>query len=146
MNRKIFVDAEGHVFLKRENKHGRLHIATLKGDVLIVTKKPGHLYYSTNSYGFNLEMVTALPFNTLRVIELPSGAIFETTKGYLLHRGIKYEHESYELQIFLPLKEFGLQKAIQFEEAQARKQKVRSITMYEGLAMMGIKVPPRRQS
>jgi hypothetical protein len=135
MNKCVFVKTDGGVFLRREEHKQPWHIATLKGDVLIVPKKPGHLYFSTNSYGFNLEMVTNLSFGILRVI-LSSGEILETTKTFLLQKGVEKEHESYEPQIFLPVKEFGLEKAREFEEDLKRKQRCRSITIYEALEIL----------
>ena len=74
-----------------------------------------HLHRKTNSLGLNLELLQRYPFRWI-VIEY-EGEELITTKIFLLHRGkiFTFGKAGFEKQIFLPLGEWGEERAKVFE-------------------------------
>jgi hypothetical protein len=110
-------------------------------DVLVIKKKSSLIFKSTNSIGFNLEMVERMPFKRIRV-ELDSGEVLTTTKYYLLNKGVRMQFEPYEKQLALEIKAFGLQNALDFERGNEFKKRIITHDLYSGLGIER----PRRQS
>jgi len=87
------------------------------------SRKEGlHLFRKTNSLGLNYELLTNknIPFKWIVVKYTKSDGSFSnlvTSRDYFLHYGkcFKFDSKGFELQCFLPIEEFGIHKAREFE-------------------------------
>lgn len=98
-------------------------IETTGEGTFITSRRAKHLFRKTKSLGFNYSLLTdsrfKFKFITIQYQD-ESGAkrILETTRKYFLFKGkcFQFCKKGFELQTFLPLSEFGLNKALQFEK------------------------------
>lgn len=91
------------------------------GDGTFITKrKAEHLFIKTNSLGINHSLLSdeSIPFKWI-VIDYEGHKLI-TSRLYMLTHGkcFKFGAQGFELQCFLPLSEFGLNKAREFEARQ----------------------------
>ena len=95
------------------------------GDGTFLTnRKPEHIFHKYGgehgSLGINHSLLTdeTIPFKWL-VIDFP-GKKFVTSRLYMLTHGkcFKFGSQGFELQCFLPVDQFGLNKAREFEARQ----------------------------
>jgi hypothetical protein len=97
------------------------HIATLDKSgqgTLLINRKEKHLHRKTNSLGINHQLLTdeSIPF--MWIVINYAGHKLVTSRLYFLTHGSCYKFGDWDLQCFLPLSEFGLKKAKEFEERQ----------------------------
>ncbi|MCB0747212.1 MAG: hypothetical protein KDC90_07070 [Ignavibacteriae bacterium] len=82
----------------------------------ITTRKIKHLFRKTNSLGLNAKLLTSdtIYFEWIRIEY--EGRIYETSREYFMAKGhyFCFQNKGFEAQYFLPLNEFGLDKAIEF--------------------------------
>lgn len=76
-----------------------------------------HKFRNLNSIGFNYELIEQGQFRFIKVLS-DDGNIYETTRLYILAHGKvqTFFKQSFEKQIFLPISEFGLEKALAYEK------------------------------
>ena len=89
------------------------------GDGTFLTnRKPQHLFNKTNSLGINHYLLTdeSIPFRWI-VIDY-DGRKLVTSRLYILTHGKCFKFNSFDLQTFLSLPEFGLNRAREFEARQ----------------------------
>ncbi len=91
------------------------------GDGTFITnRRPKHLFKKTNSVGINHKLLIdeSIPFRWI-VIDY-DGQKLVTSRLYMLTHGkcFKFGSQGYELQCFLPLPEFGLNRAREFDTRQ----------------------------
>ncbi len=91
------------------------------GDGTYLTqRKPQHLFKKLNAIGINHSLLIdeSIPFKWI-VIDI-DGHKLVTSRLYMLTHGkcYKFGNQGFELQCFLPLEEFGLSKARNFEARQ----------------------------
>jgi hypothetical protein len=87
------------------------------GDGTFLSKrKEKHLHRKTNSLGVNLELLQRFDFKYV-CIEYCGRRLF-TTKLFLLHHGkvFTFDKAGFEAQVFLPLDDWGREKALEFEK------------------------------
>ncbi len=91
------------------------------GDGTFITKrKPEHLFIKTNSLGINHRFLTDESIHFHWIVIDYDGQKLVTSRLYMLTHGkcFKFGNQGFELQCFLPLSEFGLNKAREFEARQ----------------------------
>ena len=97
---------------------GKVDIAS--EGTLLTNRKEKHIFRKTNSLGINHSLLVdeSIPFNWI-VIDF-EGRKLVTTRLYFLSFGkcFRFGNKGFELQCFLPLELFGLQKAREFEASQ----------------------------
>ncbi len=76
-----------------------------------------HLYRKSNSLGMNLELLERFPVHWVVIIYC--GEKLVTSKDYLLHFGRihSFEKTGFEKQVFLPLDQWGVEKAMKYEQS-----------------------------
>jgi hypothetical protein len=97
---------------------GDKYIGKILGDTYIKKiKSELHKFRNLNSIGFNYELIEQGKFKFVRVLS-DDGSIYQTTRLYILTQGKvqTFFKQSYEKQIFLPISEFGLVKALAYEK------------------------------
>lgn len=97
---------------------GDKYIGKISGDTYTKKIKPSlHKFNKTNSIGFNYELIEQGQFRFIKVLS-DDGNIYETTRNYVLHFGKvqTFFKSGNEKQIFLPISEFGLDKALNYEK------------------------------
>ncbi len=97
------------------------------GDTLHLQRNPAkHLHYKSESYGFNHELLRDGNF-TWVFVHLPFNGLLVTTRNHILEKGsfLHFKHKGFEKQIFLPLTEFGIDKARETEK-QLKEQEARN--------------------
>ncbi len=119
---ELSITKEGRIFLRLPGKSYKAErcIGRMEGDTLVVERDPErHLFRSSNSYGFNFELIRRGKFKILCVL-LPFGERMYTTKDFLLAHGkfLNFQRNQLEKQIFLRLEDFGLEKALAWEREQ----------------------------
>jgi len=101
---------------------GDRYIGKIKGDTYTKRVKPeAHKFNKNNSIGFNFELIDKGNF---RFVKVEFGEqLLHTTRLYILHTGITqtFYKQNFEKQIFLPLDEFGLKKALVFEASKDKQ-------------------------
>lgn len=88
------------------------------GDGTFTTqRKPQHLFRKLNALGINQELLTSSDIFFKWILIDYEGKKRVTTRKYFLAKGkaLKFSAQNFELQIFLPLSEFGIEKARLFE-------------------------------
>lgn len=94
------------------------YIGKISGDTYFKKVKPEHhKFKKLNSIGFNYELIKSGKFYYVKV-EFGKD-ILQTTRLFILHFGKvqTFYKQSFEKQIFLPIEEFGLTKALEFESS-----------------------------
>ena len=98
---------------------GDRYIGNIEGDTYSKRVKPKtHKFNKNNSIGFNFELIDKGNF---RFVKVEFGEqLLHTTRLYILHNGKvqTFYKQSFEKQIFLPLDEFGLKKALEYEASK----------------------------
>lgn len=95
------------------------YIGKILGDTYTKRVKPEtHKFNKNNSVGFNFELIDKGNFKFV-IIEFGEQLLY-TTRLYILHTGKTqtFYKQNFEKQLFLPLDEFGLKKALEFEGSQ----------------------------
>lgn len=89
----------------------------------LTNRKPKHFFRRTNSLGLNHSLLTdeSIQFKWVRI--LYDGHSLITSRLYFLTHGrcFKFGNAGFELQCFLPLAEFGINKARAFEAEQTEQ-------------------------
>ena len=88
------------------------------GDTFHCQRNPAkHLHYKSESYGFNYELLRDGMFVWV-FVHLPFNELLVTSRSHILQRGsfLHFKNEGFERQIFLPLTEFGIDKARETEK------------------------------
>ena len=88
------------------------------GDTFHCQRNPTkHLHYKSHSYGFNFELLRDGNFVWV-IIHLPFNEVLVTSRNHILEKGsfLHFKNEGFERQIFLPLIEFGIDKARETEK------------------------------
>lgn len=123
----LTIQSRGQIFLRLPGKSykSQRRIGWLAGDTLFVERDPRtHLFRAGGgSYGFCFELVSRTAYKIL-CVNLPFSQRLVTTKNYLLAHGsfLNFQRKRLEKQIFLKVSEFGLEKALRWEEEQATVQ------------------------
>ena len=89
---------------------GKLHHETFS-----CTRRQQHLHRRSNSLGLNYSLRTNPGISFKWVVVDFSGKMLVTSRRFWLARGHVYRFSGFELQSFLPLCEFGIEKARAFE-------------------------------
>lgn len=89
----------------------------------LTNRKQKHVFRKLNALGINSELLhdSNIPFKYIRISFTDESGIkknLETTREYFLRKGTTFQFglKGFELQIFLPICEFGINKAIQLEK------------------------------
>ncbi len=88
------------------------------GDAFHCQRNPAkHLHYKSESYGFNYELLRDGIFVWV-VVHLPFNELLVTSRNHILEKGsfLHFASQGFERQIFLPLTEFGIDKARETEK------------------------------
>jgi hypothetical protein len=101
------------VLLSGRRVIGRLDRAA--GGIFYAKRTKDHLHRLSNSLGVNYELLTRFAFRWI-FIDF-DGLRLITTKNYLLRHGkvLNFSKSGFEIQIFLPIEQFGREKALEFE-------------------------------
>ena len=94
------------------------------GDTFHCQRNPAkHLHYKSESYGFNYELLRDGMFVWV-FVHLPFNELLVTSRNYILQRGsfLHFKNEGFERQIFLPLTEFGIDKARETEKVLKERE------------------------
>ena len=85
------------------------------GGIFTTSRTQAHVHRLTNSLGLNYELLHSHTFRWIH-IDL-EGQKLITTREYFGKKGrvLNFAKQGYELQIFLPLDQFGREKALEFE-------------------------------
>jgi len=77
-----------------------------------------HLFRKTNSLGLNHQLLTSNEIKFKWIIMDFEEQMLVTTRQYFLAKGnvLIFGQQGFELQVFLPLSEFGKEKALAFEQ------------------------------
>ena len=97
------------------------------GDSFHSQRNPAkHLHYKSDSYGFNYELLRDGNFVWV-IIHLPFNKLLVTSRNHILEKGsfLHFANKGFEKQIFLPLTEFGIDKARETEK-RLKERDVRS--------------------
>ncbi|MBK7105809.1 MAG: hypothetical protein IPH62_11050 [Ignavibacteriae bacterium] len=90
----------------------------------ITTRKKTHLFRRTNSIGLNANLLTSkdIQFEWIRIDF--EGKILETSREYFLKKGklFSFKNKGFEQQAFLPIDEFGRQKASELKNERCIQQ------------------------
>jgi hypothetical protein len=91
-----------------------------------------HLHRKTQSYGFNYHFFTDSSFR-LVVVHFPSGHNLTTTRLHVLRHGrlLHFKEQGFEKQIFLPVSEFGIEKALETEAEENEMKNFRTKNQLE---------------
>ena len=112
----LTVSQEGRVFLTLPNKKYKAHrcLGQISGNEFHCERNPErHLFQQFGgSYGFNFELMRDGTFK-LVIVQLPFSGQLITTRLHILEKGmfLNFKSNQLERQIFLPVSEFGLEKA-----------------------------------
>lgn len=96
-----------------------VYIGKIAGDTYIKKIKTElHTFNKLKAIGFNFQLLDEGRFKFVRVLT-DDGNIYETTRLYILAKGRvqTFFKQSFERQIFLPIDEFGLQQALEYERS-----------------------------
>ena len=84
----------------------------------ITQRKSEHIFKKLNAFCIGYELVhqSIIPYNKIVVIH--DNQKFLTTRNYLIHNGIivLFINKGYELQLALPIKQFNLKTALEWEK------------------------------
>jgi hypothetical protein len=81
----------------------------------LANRKAKHLHRITNSLGLNAELINSSEFNFRTIVINYEGKKLITTRLYFLTHSKIFSFKGFEKQYFLPLDEFGIQKAEEYE-------------------------------
>ena len=120
----------GKIFqtLPGKNYKPRRLIGELRSDELHVDRDPEkHFMRAVQGYGFSYDLIKRTDFKIL-VVHLPYDTLY-TTKKYLLKHGrfLNFQKNKLEKQIFLPVCEFGLERARQWEHEHNELMKAKEL-------------------
>lgn len=125
MNERLEFKSNGRIYLCRNGKQPQLIGIFVRG-ILTIKKNASDIFRNTNSVGLNAEMIDRAPFRILCVM-LSSGEQLLTTKSYLLQKATHEKYEHFEEQLFMRIKDFGIEHALSWE----RKQRIRDISIFD---------------
>lgn len=92
---------------------GKLDLA---GDgTFITTKKEKHLFKKLGALGLNYQLLTDTLIDFEDIIIYYNDEALKTKRNYFLEKGVVMKFGGFELQCFLPLAEFGMNKAEQLK-------------------------------
>ena len=94
------------------------------GDTFHCQRNPAkHLHYKSESYGFNYELLRDGNFVWVYV-HLRFNELLVTSRNHILEKGsfLHFANKGFERQIFLPLTEFGIDKARETEKQLKERQ------------------------
>jgi hypothetical protein len=113
---QISVSPIGKIFLTLPGKSYKAHrcLGQIIGNEFHCERNPErHLFQQFGgSYGFNFELMRDGTFKFV-IVQLPFGGQLITTRLHILENGrfLNFKRNQLERQIFLPVIEFGLEKA-----------------------------------
>lgn len=95
-------------------------VDTAGDGTFLTARKPKHLFKKTNSLGINYSLLTDETISFRWIVIDYEGHKLVTSRLYMLTHGkcFKFGSQGFELQCFLPVDEFGLNKAREFEARQ----------------------------
>ena len=124
----LTVTRTGVIRLLLKDKHykSRRAIGWLSdnGDTFHTKRNPEqHFFYKLRAYGINYDLLNEGRFTWI-VIELPLGKRLVTSRRLFLAKGIllNFQQNKLERQLFLPVSEFGIDKAREFEDEYQQKK------------------------
>ena len=100
-----------------ERKIGFLDLSQPEG-IFLTYRTRAHLFRKTNSLGLNYQLLTSDIIKFKWIVIDFEGEKLVTTRKYFLAKGkaLKFGQQGFELQVFLPLSEFGQEKALAIEQ------------------------------
>ncbi len=108
------------------------YIGTLdtSGEGKFITERKGkHLFLKTNSLGLNEELLNSPNIHFKYITIDYEGQILTTTRMYFLTHSKPFTFNGFEKQFFLPIAEFGLSKAKEYENSIHEQ-----LSLFEGVA------------
>lgn len=115
----LWVTPSGEIRLQLPNQKPRnIGWFSDSGDTFHCQRNPAkHLHYKSQSYGFNFELLRDGNFFWV-IIHLPFNELLVTSRVHILEKGsfLHFADKGFERQIFLPLTEFGIDKARETEK------------------------------
>ena len=84
---------------------------------LLIERNEKHLFRKTNSLGINKELLTSSDIKFRYILIDYAGRKLSTTRMYFLTHSKPFTFNGYEPQYFLPIAEFGLDKANEYENS-----------------------------
>jgi hypothetical protein len=111
---EIKITKRGHVLLYLPNQSRPRSIGRIKGDTFHTERNEKRHVHKQHSIGFNYKVMKTGNFTFVTVHILPFGPDLQTTREQVLRRGkiFHFKKQGFERQIFLPIHEFGLQRAL----------------------------------
>lgn len=121
----IKIEKNGKVFLILPNKKykSNRNIGYIRDRTFCSLKKENHLYRLLNAFGLNYKLLNEGEkyFDNIR-IEYDFGILETTRKFYLANGKFKHYGQNHlEKQIFLPLEQYGIERAKNWEQDQVKK-------------------------
>lgn len=123
---RIYINNNGIVFLHLVDS--KRNIGTISADGTTYTKTiipTLHIHRKTKSVGFNYELLRDGNFSWV-IVKADGYQNLVTSRRYILQHGffLYFKHEGFEKQIFLPIDEFGLNIAREFEKQLNKKTSI----------------------
>jgi|GEM_PF-3309059 hypothetical protein len=84
---------------------------------LLIERDKKHLFQKTNSLGINTELLTSPDIKFKYILIDYAGRKLSTTRMYFLTHSKSFKFSQFELQHFLEIDSFGLDKANEYEKS-----------------------------
>lgn len=121
---RISYSKSGTVFLQLFDRKRNIGSISADGQTYTKSINPSlHIHRKTNSIGFNNDLLRSGSFHWVTV-KADGYSPLVTSRQYILEKGffLHFKADGYEKQIFLPVTEFGIDKARQFESCRSNQQ------------------------
>lgn len=99
-------------------------IGVIEGDTFRKRVDPSkHVYHNSDSVAISAALLYAEAFRfRWIVVETPGGKLV-TSRAFFLAHAMPHQFRNYEPQLFLPVAEFGIEKARTWEAEEAKRQR-----------------------
>lgn len=90
------------------------------------SRKAKHLFRKTNSLGINYKLLTSEEIKFKWIIINYQNRKLVTSRSYFIEKGqtFQFNQKGFELQVFLPIDEFGVRKARQYEKEKEAQTEI----------------------
>jgi hypothetical protein len=124
-NLELIPTKHSHLFrvkLNLEFQNRYIGILDTSGDGKFITeRKEKHLFNKTNSLALNETLLTSQQIDFKFIVIVYNGKKLITTRIYFVTHSKVFIFKGFEKQYFLPLDEFGLDKAEEYEKSISKQ-------------------------
>jgi len=132
-NYTLYRKQDGQILLKLENDYRKARsIGFISGDTFSCKKSAKHLLRINNGLGIAYPLLRDYDFKFISIQY--NGQELKTTKEFFLKHGKMFQFSNYELQCFLPVSLFGIDKCIEQQpETPVMKQSIEQQDLFAGV-------------